>query len=234
MKGLLLKPSLSRSQTKVPMKRTHEGLSTSDVWKSHWPWSRYNEDKRQLHIWPWNLEPSRSRSQTKVPMERTHQDLSTFDVWKRHWPWSRYNEDKRQLHIWPWNLEHSRSRSQTKVPMERNSSRYIYIWCVKEFFTMVLVQWLYTPITHLTLKLRTFKVKVTDKGPDGNNSWSLCRQRDRQTDEQNHFIDRKELHPVPYLPKRAQHFWYTCRLRCALWRNSQNKINPIWRCLSYR
>ena len=65
-----------------PMERTHQGLSTSDMWKSHWPWSRYNEFKYQLHIWPWHLEPSKSRSQTKVPMERTHQGLCTSEVWK--------------------------------------------------------------------------------------------------------------------------------------------------------
>ena len=57
------------------MERTHQGISTSEVWKSYWPWCRYNEVKCQLHIWPWNLELSRSRSQTKVPMERTHQGL---------------------------------------------------------------------------------------------------------------------------------------------------------------
>ena len=103
------------------MERTHQGLSTSDVWKSYWPWSRYNEFKRQLHIWPWNLEPSMSRSQTKVSMETTHEGLSTSDVWKSCWPWSRYmyNEVKRQLHIAPWNLEHSRSRQQIKVTVER-------------------------------------------------------------------------------------------------------------------
>ena len=91
--------SRSRPQTKVPMERTHQGISTSDVWKSNWSWSRYNEVKRQLHIWPWSLEPSRSRSQTKVPMETTHQGLSTSDVWKSHWPWSRYNEVICQLHF---------------------------------------------------------------------------------------------------------------------------------------
>ena len=32
---------------------------------TYWPWSRYHEVKRRLHIWPWNLEPSRSRSQTR-------------------------------------------------------------------------------------------------------------------------------------------------------------------------
>ena len=46
-----------------------------------------------------------------------------YTVWKSHWHWSRYNE-----------------------------------------VTM------YMSITHLTLKLRTFKVKVTDKGSDGKNS----------------------------------------------------------------
>ena len=45
------------------MERTHQGLSTSEMLKSYWPWSRYNEFKHQLHIWPWNLEHSRSRSQ---------------------------------------------------------------------------------------------------------------------------------------------------------------------------
>ena len=45
-------------------------------------WSRYNEFKCQLHIWPWNFEPSRSRSHRKVLMERTHEGLSTSGVWK--------------------------------------------------------------------------------------------------------------------------------------------------------
>ena len=106
------------SQTKVQMETTHQGLSTFDVWKSHWPWSRYNKVICQLNIWPWNFKHSRSSSQTKVPMETTHQGLSTSDVWKSYWPWSKYNEFKRQLHIWPLNLEPLRSRSQTKVPME--------------------------------------------------------------------------------------------------------------------
>ena len=86
----------SRLQTKVTIERTHQGLSTSEVWKSYWPWCRYSEVKCQLHIWPWNLELSRSRSQTKVPMERTHQGLSTSEVLKSYWPWSRYNEVKCQ------------------------------------------------------------------------------------------------------------------------------------------
>ena len=43
-----LEPSRSRSQTKVPMETTHEGLSSSDVLKSYWPWSRYNEVISQL------------------------------------------------------------------------------------------------------------------------------------------------------------------------------------------
>ena len=113
------------------METTHEGLSTSDVWKSYWSWSRYNEVKRQLHIWPWDLKHSRSRQQIKVKMERTHQGLSTSEVWKRYWPWWRYNEVKCQLHIWPWNLEHSMSRSQKKGHNGNNSSRSIYIWSVK-------------------------------------------------------------------------------------------------------
>ena len=66
------------------------------MWKSYWPWCRYNQVKCQLHIWPWNLEPSRLRSQTKVTMERTHQGLSTSEVLKSNWPWSRYNEVKHQ------------------------------------------------------------------------------------------------------------------------------------------
>ena len=82
VKGLLLKKR-SRSQTKVPMEWTHQGLSTSDVWKSYWPWSRYNEFKRQLHIWPWNLEPSRSRSQTMITMESL--STCTSEVWKSYW-----------------------------------------------------------------------------------------------------------------------------------------------------
>ena len=104
-------PLRSRSQTKVSMKTTREGLSTFDVWKSYWPLSRYIEIKRQLHIWPWNLEHSRSRQQTKVTMERTHQGLSTSQVLKSYWTWCRYNKVKCQLHIWPWNLELSRSKS---------------------------------------------------------------------------------------------------------------------------
>ena len=72
--------------TKIPMERTHQGLSTSDMWKSYWPWSRYSEFKRQLHILPWNLEPSWSMSQTKVSMETTHEGQSTSDVWKNYWP----------------------------------------------------------------------------------------------------------------------------------------------------
>ena len=119
------------------METTHQDLSTSDVWKSHWPWSRYNEVICQLHIWPWSFEhsrsqtyvpmeithqglsTSRSRQQTNVTMEKTHQGLSTSEVWKSYWPLCKYNEVKCQLHIWPWNLEHSRSRLQTKVMMER-------------------------------------------------------------------------------------------------------------------
>ena len=58
--------------------------------KSYIPWCRYNEVKRQLHIWPWNLEYSRSRSQTKVTLEGTHQGLYTSEVWKSYWPWSWY------------------------------------------------------------------------------------------------------------------------------------------------
>ena len=98
VKGLLLKniwpwnlePLRSRSQTKVTMGRTRQGLSTSEVQKSYWPWCRYNEVKSQLHIWPWNLEHSRSRSQMKVTMERIHQGISKSEVLKSiksYWPY---------------------------------------------------------------------------------------------------------------------------------------------------
>ena len=79
--------SRSRSQTKVPMERTHQGLSTSDVWKSYWPWSRYNEFKTPITHLTLNLGIFKSKSQTKVQMETSHEGISTPDVWKSYWPY---------------------------------------------------------------------------------------------------------------------------------------------------
>ena len=103
-----------KATVKVTMERTHQGLSTSEVWKSYWPWCRYNEVKCQLHIWPWNLE--HSRSHTKVTMERNHQGLSTSEVLKSYWSWSRYNEVNvnNRFDLETWNLQGQchRQRSQ--------------------------------------------------------------------------------------------------------------------------
>ena len=48
-----LEPSRSRSQTKVPMETTHQGLSTSNVWKSHLMYERvidHGLDTMKLYV----------------------------------------------------------------------------------------------------------------------------------------------------------------------------------------
>ena len=115
---------------------THQGLSTSEVWKSYWPWCRYNEVKCQLHIWPWNLELSRSRSQTKVPMERTHQGLhlKCLRVLDNGLGTMKFNP-KNIFDLEIWNLQGHRQRSQwvelTKV--------YLHV-SLKEVLSMVILQ----------------------------------------------------------------------------------------------
>ena len=135
------------------MERTHQGLSTSEVWKSYCPWCRYSEVKCQLQIWPWNLEHSKSRSQTKIMMERNHQGLSTSEALKR----MKLNANNR-FDLETWNLQGQghRQRSQWVELIKVYLNVKFEIGIVNCHSTMNL-----NAKSDLTLKFGTFKVKVT-------------------------------------------------------------------------
>ena len=105
------------------------GLSTSDVWKSYWPWSSYNEVKRQLQHLTLKLGTFKVKA-----TDKGHDGKNSS---RSIYIWGMYNEVKCQLHIWPWNLEPLRSTSQTKVTMERTHQGIFTSEVLKELLTMV-------------------------------------------------------------------------------------------------
>ena len=63
-----LENSRSRQQTKVTMERTHQDLSTSEVWKSYWPWCRYSEVKANytFDLETWNIQGQGHRQRSRT------------------------------------------------------------------------------------------------------------------------------------------------------------------------
>ena len=99
------------------MGRTHQGLSTCEVWKRYCQWSFCNELKRnnRFDLETWNHFKVKVTDKGSQWVE-LHQGLSTCEVWKRYCQWSFCNELKRNnrfdLETWNLQVQGHRQRSQ--------------------------------------------------------------------------------------------------------------------------
>ena len=100
------------------MGRTHQDLSTCEVWKRYSQWSFCNELKHnnRFDLETWNLQGQGNRKRLQwVELIKVYLHVK----FERGIVNGHSAMNLNAITIWPWNLEPSRSRSQTKVAMGR-------------------------------------------------------------------------------------------------------------------